>query len=331
MNKRIEWIDTAKGIGIICVILGHLQAPGLFPFIYSFHIPLFFFLSGYLFNDKIGFKELLKRKSKSLLLPYVVLGLPLVALSLLVEEKEVSLKVVSDYLVKFVLQQRMYVIWFLTCLFVLEILCFFINMFISKKTIQLIIELLLCIGILLFYKKGGNSFIWNIDISIMAMPFYTLGMIFKEKQLLKVLSKKRIITILIFVFWIIGTIINGRIFGTVLDMYNNVYGNIIITYSVSVLGIVSICYLCNYFSNRFIVFIGRNSLIFFAWHVSICFRIIDYVCNKLGFFTETVQSMGLLEKVERVLVYFIFSIIILTIIVLVFNQFKKLLLSKKEK
>ncbi len=48
-SKRLDFIDIAKGIGIILVVTGHLLpvAAGLHVLIYSFHMPLFFFLSGF--------------------------------------------------------------------------------------------------------------------------------------------------------------------------------------------------------------------------------------------------------------------------------------------
>lgn len=49
-SKRVEWIDTAKGIGLILVILGHLKIDYLSAWIYTFHMPLFFFLSGVVFS-----------------------------------------------------------------------------------------------------------------------------------------------------------------------------------------------------------------------------------------------------------------------------------------
>lgn len=48
-NKRIAYIDIAKGIGILFVMLGHCLYSEESPirlFIYSFHMPLFFVLSG---------------------------------------------------------------------------------------------------------------------------------------------------------------------------------------------------------------------------------------------------------------------------------------------
>lgn len=48
---RIEEVDIAKGIGMILVISGHLCASApLRNFIYSFHMPLFFILSGIVYN-----------------------------------------------------------------------------------------------------------------------------------------------------------------------------------------------------------------------------------------------------------------------------------------
>ena len=49
-KRRIEYIDIAKGIGIVLVVAGHLldKENRLYAYIYSFHMPLFFVLSGFL-------------------------------------------------------------------------------------------------------------------------------------------------------------------------------------------------------------------------------------------------------------------------------------------
>ena len=47
MKTRIEWIDFAKGLTILLVVVGHTISNGLIRgSIFSFHMPLFFFLSG---------------------------------------------------------------------------------------------------------------------------------------------------------------------------------------------------------------------------------------------------------------------------------------------
>lgn len=47
MNKRIEWVDMAKAIAIILMIIGHEVNGNIRTLIFSFHMPLFFILSGY--------------------------------------------------------------------------------------------------------------------------------------------------------------------------------------------------------------------------------------------------------------------------------------------
>lgn len=45
---RKRWIDIAKGIGIILMVIGHADAPRLLKnWIYGFHMPLFFIIAGY--------------------------------------------------------------------------------------------------------------------------------------------------------------------------------------------------------------------------------------------------------------------------------------------
>lgn len=80
MKRRIEWLDIAKGIGILLVILGHCldinQAP--FQVIFVFHMPLFMILSGYLYTDQDPLPILLRKKARTLLAPfflYFLLGL----------------------------------------------------------------------------------------------------------------------------------------------------------------------------------------------------------------------------------------------------------------
>ena len=75
MEKRLDWVDALKGFGIFCVTFGHLGTNiYLEKHIYSFHMFLFFFISGYLFNytNDIDVKEYIKKKCKSLFYPLCV-------------------------------------------------------------------------------------------------------------------------------------------------------------------------------------------------------------------------------------------------------------------
>ncbi|GAA6140481.1 acyltransferase family protein [Hydrogenophaga sp. 5NK40-0174] len=74
---RITWIDSAKGLGIALIVLGHITSvsdpSALYVYIYAFHVPLFFFISGLTLKPgRHGFGHMLAAKAKTLLLPYFV-------------------------------------------------------------------------------------------------------------------------------------------------------------------------------------------------------------------------------------------------------------------
>lgn len=74
IQERKKYIDILKGIGIFYVILGHVTHTSfLFRYIYSFHMPLFFFISGMLFvpSKHVSTSGYIKKKANSLLIPYI--------------------------------------------------------------------------------------------------------------------------------------------------------------------------------------------------------------------------------------------------------------------
>lgn len=80
--ERVRYIDVAKGIGILLVIIGH-TFPGSYVqrVCYSFHMPLFFFISGLCYNhSKYDFKRLWKIRMRQLLVPLLLFSVILYAL-----------------------------------------------------------------------------------------------------------------------------------------------------------------------------------------------------------------------------------------------------------
>ena len=74
-SKRIAYLDVAKGIGILLVMLGHnyvkASVPFMEKFIFSFHMPFFFLLSGMLFKANYPLLVLFKRRFATLIRPYL--------------------------------------------------------------------------------------------------------------------------------------------------------------------------------------------------------------------------------------------------------------------
>ena len=74
MKKYKLWLDMVKGFGMICVIFGHLYNMTAKAIVYIFHMPLFFFISGYTYKPKENFKTFFLKKIKRLGIPYIFLG-----------------------------------------------------------------------------------------------------------------------------------------------------------------------------------------------------------------------------------------------------------------
>ena len=71
---RNEWVDRIKFIGIIAVILGRMDSP-FGSYILSWHMPLFFLISGFFINLDFPFKKFLQKDFARLMLPYFVFAL----------------------------------------------------------------------------------------------------------------------------------------------------------------------------------------------------------------------------------------------------------------
>ncbi len=81
-NGRIPTIDACKGILIACVVVGHTPSP-LVAWVYLFHVPAFFFLSGCTARlAERGAWEVLRRRSRTLVIPFCVANVSFVALRL---------------------------------------------------------------------------------------------------------------------------------------------------------------------------------------------------------------------------------------------------------
>ncbi len=70
-SRRSTALDLLRVLGIVAVIYGHIWTGGLTPrLIFSWHVPLFFFLSGYLWTSPRSFRVELSKRYATLVLPY---------------------------------------------------------------------------------------------------------------------------------------------------------------------------------------------------------------------------------------------------------------------
>lgn len=127
MKQRDEIVDIAKGIGIILVVIGHIGSSSLNPIvsiIYLFHMPLFFFLSGFYCNTRKCLLQFLTDKACRLLIPYVIyLFLQTAVMDLLIIVSYKGIEGVEEQLLSF----HSLAIWFLISLFTCNILQWIIS------------------------------------------------------------------------------------------------------------------------------------------------------------------------------------------------------------
>ncbi len=84
-NGRLHWLDAAKGMGIILVVIAHVWTSGqLRDTIYAFHMPLFFVLAGYVARPR-PMGAFLITQWRSIAIPYISFLLVLMALDPVIE------------------------------------------------------------------------------------------------------------------------------------------------------------------------------------------------------------------------------------------------------
>lgn len=156
MNQRvrIDYIDVFKSFGIIAMVMGHIGYGTAFDhWIHAFHMPMFFWISGFLFNPKtvISFGALVRKKVKSLLYPYVFFGLGhflLMVVGQIVMGAEIDWQPLLHLL--WVNTDGLPIcgaLWFLTALFFADLLFFLLHRYIPSDGLKaLIISILALTG-----------------------------------------------------------------------------------------------------------------------------------------------------------------------------------------
>lgn len=202
MTKRIHFIDNAKVLGILLVYYGHFVekifknsdsdiAFYQWKFIYSFHMPLFFLIAGLFFKEEISsFGEIVKKKFKSRIFPVITFAIIALPFWFLMTDKSLSELLVraSQYLSG---QSRLnFVMWFLVCLFTVEMLFHYSYLYIAKqnKNLRFLLPIaFFIIGYLAikFHPEiskatGLIKNFWFVNEAFVALGFYSLGYILKD-------------------------------------------------------------------------------------------------------------------------------------------------------
>lgn len=296
----------AKGWGILLLIYGHVADDIFAKWLYTFHIPLFFFLSGYVFNPNKDWKIFIYSKSKSLLLPYISLGIPLIL---------IYLRYGFDFkflITRFIIQERMFPLWFITSLFIMLLIAYCLFNRFTNTLHQLIITVLLGITGVILWRMGIVSLPWNIDITMVAFPFFYIGYRLKNSYKFQTIFRHDM-----FVYWLSLFIVSNLAGFTLMqlsnhptiDLFNSEFGIEYIAYPCALAGIFAIILFSNRFTIDFISYIGKNSLLYFAWQQDIAI-VISSIIIKHTVLNNYLQELPWMTN----LITLLLSVIILTIL-----------------
>jgi fucose 4-O-acetylase-like acetyltransferase len=249
-SQKITWIDCWKGIAIVIVVAGHILDLKVAKYIFWFHMPLFFFISGYLYKEKYDYLPFFKKKFLHLIVPYIsfiiLFSLPIYAtyISDIWQNKQLD----SLYqLLLFILKQlyggkiltgNFSVFWFITCLFFTQQLYNFLyTKFGSDKWLINIIMLnTYCLAMVDYWFFQNIRFPWNIDVVLMALPFYWLGHIASQNP--TIFNYKKLISISGITLILVALIDKFYLLELTFDMKHKSYGILILNLIIAIAGII---------------------------------------------------------------------------------------------
>lgn len=304
--KRIEYLDIFRAFGIIFMIMGHIEFGSMFSrFIHGFHMPMFFFVSGMLYCAKyrredlkvgrdVTFLKFVSNKAKSLLIPYAFFGILQYGLWLsgLGGIQDIQFTRPFEFLTHFLWDNNNGMayagaLWFLTALFVTEVIYAAIDLKITSKWKYAIF---FAIGI--FGNLFKTFFSFDLPFSISAgfsgVSLFALGDLFENyKEKNKIISKISELPIIL-------TLLLGAVSGAVImlnkngvNMRSGTYGNIFLYYigavtaiiaginlSKTLLKIFNSAKIFNY-PKKWLEGVGRNSIVYLCLNQVVIVNLTD--------------------------------------------------------
>jgi fucose 4-O-acetylase-like acetyltransferase len=343
-QDRILWIDLAKVIGIWLVILGHMHTTDtLNVYIFSFHMPLFFFLSGYLEKDR-KLKEGIINGIKTLVIPYILWFLLLYVhwfFAIYLVENELNSQSLPDLLKPLagmlfgmgydsdysVVPDFQIPLWFLMGLFSCKMIQQVIVTISKGRYLYYILGSTVVIGIivLLFFTPLYIPNFFSFRCGIFAFPFFAMGYISRKKSLIPTIHKKEkgrvglyvtlgIIGFILF-YWLVP--LNGRP-----DINYLLYGNnMILFYLIGMIGTISTIYLSFLYTRKFeiITIIANGTIFMMAFH-----KLLNWYLFRI------IRFAGIETNLTVVLCVSLLNIVLSIIPILIIQKYFPLLIGKKK-
>lgn len=297
-KARIREIDIARGFALFLTVFGHvvLRDSLWFNWIFTFHMPAFFFLSGMTFHPETSenFGGFVKNRFRKRLIPYFAAIAAGVAICLLRPDYRAVLlqfdwKYIVSWAFYYAQPKELYVgqVWFLAALFMAELMAYGWFKVFAKRSILLKGYSLLLIAFLGIavsrinpYLPFGERLPWKIDTALTAFVFLILGYYASEWKLTERLKSCA---------WLTGPVCTylNYYFGVRMFGYTNmcdcIYFPAPYYYAAALTGIIALlsgAVICR--NSRFWQYCGRNSLVMFISQTFAIYWVLEIIAVVTG-------------------------------------------------
>ena len=297
-TKRLDYLDMAKGIGIFFVALGHMEdiATGTRVWISSFHMPLFFIISGILMAVKDepsgDFRVAVKKRFRGVIVPYLWISLSYFVIDIgnlnIVHNIDLHTFIVDT--IDSATFYGMSVLWFLPALFLASIGFLFLKKRFSDR-ITAVLLIVIAAAAYMIKLRLADVYAVN-ESSLLITSVINIVYIFLRAAVAQSLVGYGYFAKKVFDMWVsrgskgagfITSRCGGFIAGVILlavnialamyngcaDLRNIILNNVPIYYIAAFTGCFGIILICRSVpAIRLITYFGRNSLIVMACHIN---------------------------------------------------------------
>lgn len=267
-TTRIAWVDVARGIAFLAVIYSHLKSSCEPMYVSRIDILLrpmflttFFFVSGYLFKSGRSFSSVFEQRTRTLLWPLLSLGSIMIVLQHIFTFRDAPLSWADGFKGLLLQNGENEILWFIAALYIYSLAFYWIERF-SKQHILVVSLGLFVLNWLYGYILNGPNLPWNISAMGYGCAYMGMGRWYRIHES-EYKTVKTYITIGgILVLWIVL-----EIMGDAPSFFASEYlvDALLITV-VALILTVAFSKIPQVSRDKFLVFIGANSLFYFAFH-----------------------------------------------------------------
>lgn len=281
-KERNIVLDIAKGIGIITVVIAHLQYTCLSKYIYWFHMPLFFIISGYLFQkpkSEEKTKSILVRKTLKYFIPYISYYFAILIIIGINSNKQplITLEDIKNLMVGGVhLDGAFGPFWFITVLYFTQILFWICLKYMNFKVLSAITIVCYILSHTAFFQKPC---IWDINVTLYVLSLFYIGYISRQLKWNNKETKTLFITAIIIA---LGTIILslGGVLSYQLDikhsMYTHILLDLLIPTSFTLLVVLTSRLFASNMIGKILACLGQETLAIMYLHIPISYILLQH-------------------------------------------------------